>query len=128
MLPNRLISLLLLLLVATPLLGEELPPGALVRLGATKFRFGVVGQGAALTADGKNLLVGGNDGAIHEWDLTTGQERRKWAIGVPVRQIRLSGDGKKVASAGFDSRISVWETATANKPTLISERGVSGPE
>ena len=107
---------------------EELPPGALIRLGATTFRLGVPGRSVALTADGKGLIVGHDDATVREWDMTTGQERRKWQVRSGSRVLRLSPDGKSLAIIGNDSSISIWELATAKELVTISRQTFPGAE
>jgi WD40 repeat protein len=88
----------------TDLYGDPLPPGALARLGTTRFRHGSYGLvGLSFLPDGRTLIGATNE--PHEilfWETETGRLLRKLSTGtLIVRGFALSPDGKNVAVAGF---------------------------
>ena len=56
--------------------GDPLPPGAVARLGTTRFRHGSSIRQVAYTPDGKILATLGDDGVIRLWDAAAGVEIR----------------------------------------------------
>src|SRR4051795_10182062 len=56
--------------------GDPLPPGAVARLGTTRFRHGGSICQVAYTPDGKILTTLGDDGLIRLWDAAAGVEIR----------------------------------------------------
>jgi RNA polymerase sigma factor (sigma-70 family) len=81
--------------------GDPLPAGALARLGTVRFRHGGPVEALSLSADGKRLATGADDGVIRVWDVDTGQLVRRidgliaFAMG---QSVALSPDGKTVAT------------------------------
>ena len=54
----------------------------------------------AFARDGKTLVTGSTDGTLIVWDLATGEEVRRYALGVSYpRALALSPDGKTLAAA-----------------------------
>jgi RNA polymerase sigma factor (sigma-70 family) len=81
--------------------GDPLPAGALARLGTVRFRHGGPVEALSLSADGKRLATGADDGVIRVWDLDTGQLVRRidgLIAFVMGNSVALSPDGKMVAT------------------------------
>lgn len=75
---------------------------------------GYAAMAFALSPDGSLLAVGGDDGALHVWDVAAGEEiialvGHTGGITATV----FSADGARLASAGTDGVIQVWGIATA---------------
>jgi RNA polymerase sigma factor (sigma-70 family) len=106
--------------------GDPLPPGALARLGTTRFR---LGGAVAFLPDGQALVSGGfgNTNVARLWDAATGKELRRF--GEPahgwIYSIALAPGGKVLATgtSGMDGdhRIRLWEVATGKE--LLQLRG-----
>jgi WD40 repeat protein/beta-lactamase regulating signal transducer with metallopeptidase domain len=64
--------------------GDPLPAGATARLGTTRWRQGANITYLAYGADDKTLITAGQDGTVRLWDLTTGQEIRRFARPAPA--------------------------------------------
>src|SRR5262245_44968807 len=81
-LATAIVPLMSVMLFAAPGFGADgsLPPGALVRLGSSKFR---LPQGAAslvFSPDSKLLLSGDNQGNIQAWEVASGNVVRQWRL------------------------------------------------
>jgi RNA polymerase sigma factor (sigma-70 family) len=61
--------------------GEQLPQGAIARMGSTQLRNGDAVSVAAYTPDGTRLLTTGRDKTVRLWDLATGKEVRRFDWG-----------------------------------------------
>ncbi len=96
----------------TDLYGDELPPGAVARLGTVRFRLAQSAWALALTPDDKLVVTGGYDGVLSVWDRATGRPLRRWRAHDRVHDIALSPDGKTAAAAGVDKKVSLWDVAT----------------
>ncbi|MGL4550178.1 MAG: hypothetical protein ACRC33_03235, partial [Gemmataceae bacterium] len=75
--------------------GYPLPPGAVARLGTTRFRHAsFVGTGLAFAADGRTLVAGGDGPVLTVWDARTGQQLRVIRPGTfHAHTFALSPDG-----------------------------------
>src|SRR5258708_22806908 len=95
------ISLMTVTMCATPATADDeaLPPGALVRLGSTKFR---LVQGAAMvifSPDSKQLLCSDYNGTIQVRDVATGRLVHTWKFAQNnVINMRFSPNGKLLAT------------------------------
>jgi WD40 repeat protein len=123
--PRRLIPLLVLLLLApavwaapparTDAQGDPLPPGAVARLGTTRFRDGTFVNGVEIAPDGKTLAAGSNQG-VRILDLATGKEVRALTAngGGGFAYLAYSPDGKVLGAADHGGRMRFWDPATGN--------------
>jgi RNA polymerase sigma factor (sigma-70 family) len=107
----------------TDVYGDPLPPGALARLGTSRFRHEEWVRALALSPDGHEVATAGGD-VIHRWDPATGRERRRLGIpGEKVTVLAYSPDGKLLVSGEGDdfyaqngeSPIRLWDTATGKE-------------
>jgi WD40 repeat protein len=114
---------------------DDLPPGAVARLGSLHLLHGPGVRDAVFSADGKTLLSAGAD-ALRFWDVASGSQTR--AIELQHLQVhanlnsyvraRLSGDGKLLATVHVDnwgksSLIQIWDAATGRKLREIAGPG-----
>ena len=68
------------------------------------------GAGFRFTPDGRTLVVGGKDGALHLWDTATGTEQ----AALPgekemVRSLTLTADGQKALTAHSGGALHLWD-------------------
>lgn len=123
--PRRLIPLLVPLLFAPAVRaapparpdaqGDPLPPGAVARLGTTRFRDGNFVGAVVIAPDGKTLAAGSNQG-IRILDLATGKEVRALTAngGAGFSYLAYSPDGKVLGAADHGGRMQFWDAATGN--------------
>ena len=87
--------------VLRDLYGDPLPPGALARMGSTRFKHSNGVIAAAFSPDGKTLATLGYYGtfALYLWELKTGRLIRRLELGQRkvFQRITFSTDGKTLA-------------------------------
>jgi WD40 repeat protein len=68
------------------------------------------GPGFAFTPDGRTLLVGGKDGALHLWNSATGTEQATLsATNEPVWSVTLTSDGRIALTAHDLGELHLWD-------------------
>jgi len=68
---------------------------------------------AAFSPDGKWIIAGSSDGRISLYDVSTGDEIRKFpGHDIAVYSVAFSPDGKQVISGSGDQTVKLWDTAT----------------
>jgi sugar lactone lactonase YvrE len=92
---------------------DPVPPGAVARLGTSRFlNFGRVFS-LAFSPDGKTLAAGSWDGVVRLWDVAGRRELRQFDRQPgPVRSLAFSPDGKMLAAGGKAPEIMLWDPAT----------------
>jgi WD40 repeat protein len=104
---------------AVPPIVEDVPNGALARLGSVRFRAGVPLSRVVFSPDGKYIVVGGGDGRISWWNVTTG--RVEFSVpfaGGTITRLAFSPDGKHLAVAGQAGHLGVFDAATHERKFL----------
>src|SRR5262249_60329726 len=76
--------------------GDPLPPGAVARLGSTRWRHSGTVTFVHFLPDSKTLLSAGRDGTVRLWEVATGKQ---------VRCIRIAEDGREPAAKPDYNRI-----------------------
>src|SRR5438552_1888526 len=121
--PHRL-PLLALLLAPAPAAAQELPPGALVRLGETRFRHPGASP-VAWSPDGKVFASGGNE--VRLWDVAAGKELRRFDVpGTARRMAFLPPKGAVLVTLGHDSVVRFWDVAAGKELRRLDTPG-KGP-
>jgi RNA polymerase sigma factor (sigma-70 family) len=104
--------------------GDPLPPGAISRLGTTRWRLdGNFSYGAAFSADGKVLVTASTWRGLLLWDAATGRLIRRvpgdpalvQGRSRPDFALAFSGDGRTVAFGACDGVIRVVDTLTGKE-------------
>ncbi len=109
-------------------LGDSLPPGAVMRLGSTRWRHGDVIQTVCYSQDGKRIASASfGDGSIRIWDAETGKMLHRFRLNEVV-ELALSEDGKRLAAiakdpSGENQGIWVWEEGDQKSPHLLTKTG-----
>jgi WD40 repeat protein len=114
---------LLLLLPAILTAADPLPPGAVARLGATRFRHYGATSALAISPDGKTLAVR-DYWALYLFEAATGREITRIGDGMPLLQgtaVAYSPDGRILAYEGERETVVFWDSAT-RKPLRILHR------
>jgi RNA polymerase sigma factor (sigma-70 family) len=103
--------------------GDPLPPGALARLGTTRFRHDSWLTAFALSPDGRTLAAASGR-SIHLWDAATGRERlRLEGHEESVRCLAWSSDGATFVSGGDDNTVRLWDPATGKEERRLEGHG-----
>jgi WD40 repeat protein len=103
--------------------GSLLPPGALVRLGTTRFQHGGLVTGLAFSGDGRLVASASADGTLRLWETATGTERRQVRLDWPSC-VALSPDGRTVAAGTGVGDVVLWDAGTGRPVHAIgSHRG-----
>jgi WD40 repeat protein len=70
------------------------------------------GAGFVFAPDGRSLLIGGKDNALHFWDIAAGREQ--WALSEskePVLNVALTSDGHVAMTAHYGGEVHLWNVA-----------------
>jgi WD40 repeat protein len=92
---------------------DSLPPGAIARLGTTRFRHLNRIFAVTFAPDGKTIASGSHDETAAIWDRATGKlvHRLRGHRGA-IDGITYSPDGKLLATGSSDKTIRLWNTIT----------------
>lgn len=75
----------------------------------------------AISADGKLVLTGEDDGLVTLWNVATGDSQQKYmGHGRTVFAAAMLPDGKRAVTCGDDNSIIVWELATGRRLQQMS--------
>jgi WD40 repeat protein len=101
----------------TDQLGDPLPPGAIARLGSSRWRQG--GQVCALSfsADGKTVAAGSFHGTVNFWEAATGKRLGQLKTPQPLLDaLAFAPDGRTLVTCTQQgNQIRTWEVATGKE-------------
>jgi WD40 repeat protein len=78
---------------------------------------------AALSPDGKRLLLPSWRGALAEWDLATGKQSSAPPLGSTIKGVLAGPDSRTLYSAGVDTTVRVWDLATGKERRRLGGHG-----
>lgn len=93
--------------------GDALPPGAVARLGTTRFRHGGMPTGVTFL-DATTLVSAGGDGVLRFWEVPSGKQLRE-APGYTFSYAPLAGDGQVVVGIDREYRYAAWDARTGKR-------------
>ncbi len=100
----------------TDLYGDPLPPGAVARLGTSRWRAGCVTTVLVYSPEGALVASAGRDRAIHLWEASSGKLiRTLWGHREDAWTLAFSPDGKRLVSGSGDGTVRLWEVATGKE-------------
>jgi WD40 repeat protein len=104
--------------------GDELPDGAVARLGTLRFRHRQRVCSVAFFPDGRRLAAGSWEDPVTVWDVVTG--RRLYTLDAPgdlPTNVTVSPEGKVIAAGGGEGALHLWDT-DSGKP--VRKLGLNG--
>lgn len=113
--PLTLVSLSVVILASSagPAQEKDLPPGAIARLGSTRFLHGDRAFAMALTRDEKGIVIASQEDVVRLWDRASGTVIRTFASeGSSQVFLALSPDGTRLAAGDNGSNLRLWDFAT----------------
>ena len=88
--------------VRTDLYGDPLPPGAIARLGTTRYRHPGGITGLHFLPDNKTVIGVGTESRLSLWEAETGKRLREISVApLNIAGFALSRDGKQIAVGGY---------------------------
>ncbi len=87
--------------------GDPLPERASRRLGTVRLRHGGPVRALAFTPDAASIVSASEDGTASVWSATTGEEKRRFDLGVKATSLALAPDGSRLLVGG-DRQWTAW--------------------
>jgi RNA polymerase sigma factor (sigma-70 family) len=104
---------------AVDALGDPLPPGALARLGTSRFRHRGNIYSLAYSPDGNLIATGSSmsgEASVAVWEAATGRQVRLWpGHAHVVRSVAFSPDSQRLVTIGGDAAVHVFEVASGKE-------------
>src|SRR3954447_23021498 len=94
---------------------EDLPAGAVARLGTTAFRHGHTVSALAWSADGTLLISASWDRTARVWDAATGREISRFTHADGATAAAVSPDGRLAVSGDMKRTAVLWDARTGNE-------------
>jgi RNA polymerase sigma factor (sigma-70 family) len=102
------------------LYGDPLPEGAIARLGTVRLRQSGGLRALVFSPDGKSIITGGRSSALHQWDLATGKELRRFTgPETGVAHVTFSPDERTLIAVNEEGSVWLWDTVTGKESRRI---------
>jgi WD40 repeat protein len=73
-------------------------------------------KSVVFSADDKYVLVGGSDGKIRLWEVSTGKQIREFAgHSSGVQSVAISANGKYIVASSLDNNVLLWDAETGRQ-------------
>jgi WD40 repeat protein len=102
-------------------LADQLPPGAIARMGSVRLKPGTPIDFVTFLPGGKTLVCPGWR-CIHFWDVSTGKELRRIDVSAGPNELALSPDGTLLAGTCVRT-VHLWDTATGKEIRRLQADG-----
>ena len=94
---------------------RRLPPGVILRLGATRLKHPARVESVSFSPDSRLVASADNQYAVAIWDVATGRQIRELA-GEAGSLVRFSPKNDVLATGGFYAQqITLWNAATGER-------------
>jgi RNA polymerase sigma factor (sigma-70 family) len=106
------------LIAAKDASGDQLPRGALTRLGTTRWRHAAPVHFLAMSPDGKTVVSAADDRYVRVWDFGTGKELRRFGPGPGDFGLYAKMTSSQNLAVAAVSRDAQFLAATFDRPTI----------
>jgi WD40 repeat protein len=100
--------------------GDQLPPGALARMGTIRWRHGGTITFVAFTPDGKGVITAGQDDTLRLWDRNSGKEIRRYIRGPAGNLIQGGGRGPVMINNFWSGAMGAASVAVAPNGKVLA--------